>query len=404
MRELMTLDAPGPDTPWAQHLAAVRASLQEGGLPTSAPDVRIVVSDIDVMHGGAVLRTATGESGLAPEAESHLMFFSQRHLPLAGVGPERAQQFEALDARVQRGDASITDVARLAAMGMEDAIHNQRHELWRARLEARTHPTRPTVVNMSWGTTTEQQVSRVSALALKAPPGSPLAAEVERLLGRPGRQTFDDLKQVAGVVRAELTHLVEHPQAGDHLRQARARFGDEVLDAAARDRVFVVQAAANQQQRSIDLLGHSRWSAIVSDVEGTITVGATTLGDPRRVGDEQIAPFSSNGDIEVAAPGVRIPVYAVDGDRDRVPDVFDPTPGSDAASRRTPQPVDGTSFAAPYVSGVVALMLQANPNLSLASIHDILRRTSTDIAGARDGAGVVDPAAAVRAAREAQRP
>jgi serine protease AprX len=68
------------------------------------------------------------------------------------------------------------------------------------------------------------------------------------------------------------------------------------------------------------------------------------------------------------------------------------------------QHVDGTSFAAPIVSSVVAQMLEANPKLSPAAVKDILISTADRIAGApvaRQGYGVLNARAAVeRAARE----
>jgi serine protease AprX len=39
----------------------------------------------------------------------------------------------------------------------------------------------------------------------------------------------------------------------------------------------------------------------------------------------------------------------------------------------------GTSFSAPHVAGVIALMLEANPNLKPAQIRDILQRTATPL-------------------------
>ena len=67
------------------------------------------------------------------------------------------------------------------------------------------------------------------------------------------------------------------------------------------------------------------------------------------------------------------------------------------------QHVDGTSFAAPVVASVVAQMLEANPRLTPAGVRRLLLDTARPVAelpAIRQGYGVVDPAAAVRAARE----
>src|SRR5205814_8904466 len=39
----------------------------------------------------------------------------------------------------------------------------------------------------------------------------------------------------------------------------------------------------------------------------------------------------------------------------------------------------GTSVSAPQVAGVIALMLEANPNLTPAQVRDILQRTATSL-------------------------
>lgn len=64
--------------------------------------------------------------------------------------------------------------------------------------------------------------------------------------------------------------------------------------------------------------------------------------------------------------------------------------------------VDGTSFAAPIVSSVVAQMLEANPRLTPQQCRRILMRTARGLPGIaleRQGWGVVQPRAAVDAAR-----
>jgi serine protease AprX len=58
----------------------------------------------------------------------------------------------------------------------------------------------------------------------------------------------------------------------------------------------------------------------------------------------------------------------------------------------------GTSFSAPQVTGTIALMLEANPELTPAQIRDILQRTATPLAGYYGhevGAGMLNVHAAV---------
>jgi serine protease AprX len=65
------------------------------------------------------------------------------------------------------------------------------------------------------------------------------------------------------------------------------------------------------------------------------------------------------------------------------------------------QHVEGTSFAAPIVAGLVACMWQANATLTPRRIRDLLMASATRIPGAseeRQGAGVVDAGMAVAAA------
>ncbi len=67
------------------------------------------------------------------------------------------------------------------------------------------------------------------------------------------------------------------------------------------------------------------------------------------------------------------------------------------------QHADGTSFAAPIVSGVIAQMLEANPGLTPAGVREILLNTARKLENEpveRQGYGVVHPLSAVYAAEK----
>ena len=66
----------------------------------------------------------------------------------------------------------------------------------------------------------------------------------------------------------------------------------------------------------------------------------------------------------------------------------------------------GTSFAAPQVTGTIALMLEANPDLTPTEVRDILKRTATPLApyyAHEVGAGMLNAHAAVLEAATARR-
>jgi len=117
----------------------------------------------------------------------------------------------------------------------------------------------------------------------------------------------------------------------------------------------------------------------IADIPGVIVVSSVNQNNMH-------APtnFARNGHIDICAPGTGIVIAEGDnGYRVR----------------------DGTSFAAPFVSGTVALMLSVNPNLTPAQIERIIKDTASPIADAhlfpgRLGAGLLNAYEAVKAARD----
>jgi len=162
----------------------------------------------------------------------------------------------------------------------------------------------------------------------------------------------------------------------------------------------------------------------VISVAASCKPGATTqgCGDPAK---NDIAKFSSRGPaVDIAAPGVEI-VSAVSPsfvgavgkgcapkELGAAPCVL--TPGSYGGNGATPADVaanyalygslNGTSMAAPHIAGVVALLLQANPDLTPVQVQTILAGTAKDRqAKGRDieaGYGLVDVPAALVAATQ----
>jgi len=101
----------------------------------------------------------------------------------------------------------------------------------------------------------------------------------------------------------------------------------------------------------------------------------------------------------VTAPGVDIvSVRASTGAIDKLAAQKDiETLGPTLAARYTT--MSGTSMAAPHISGVVALMLEANPNMSWREVKQILQDTASNIPGNEaweSGAGYVNAYAAVQ--------
>jgi membrane-anchored mycosin MYCP len=116
--------------------------------------------------------------------------------------------------------------------------------------------------------------------------------------------------------------------------------------------------------------------------EYVLTVGAvTTSAAP--------AEFSLHGPwVAVAAPGEQITSLDAKG-----PGLINAQLGQDGLA-----PLNGTSFATPFVSGLVALIRSRFPELSAAQVMDLVKRTARtpgDGPNLATGYGVVDPVAAL---------
>ncbi len=131
-----------------------------------------------------------------------------------------------------------------------------------------------------------------------------------------------------------------------------------------------------------------------------ITVGAVNTQGSERRSEHRLASFSSRGDSlhrklspTLIAPGADMMVYGWDK--------FPAMRGGSKLSKNPKALVNGTSFASPYVAGVIALMKQVNPALEPADIRAILKKTSVRLPGvpvSDQGHGEITPEAAVQLA------
>ncbi|OQW77402.1 MAG: hypothetical protein BVN33_04110 [Proteobacteria bacterium ST_bin13] len=164
------------------------------------------------------------------------------------------------------------------------------------------------------------------------------------------------------------------------------------IEAEARvsEGTVVVVAAGNRGHQNFQLADGGRFenyaASTITDpgnAEGVITVGATHRYWPHTYG---VSFFSSRGPTgdgrakpDILAPGERIQSVVPDGG---------------------PEPMDGTSMAAPHVSGAAALLMARHPELKgqPARIKKILCDTATDLGRERSfqGHGMLDVLRAIQ--------
>jgi serine protease AprX len=195
------------------------------------------------------------------------------------------------------------------------------------------------------------------------------------------------------VINLSLGHSVTEPSSTDPLCQAVAR--------AVNAGIVVVASAGNSGRTPA---GRTVLGGISSPGNSpfAITVGAlSTQGTPKRA-DDKVAAYSSRGPTrfefalkpDIVAPGTRIVA----------PEAFNswiiatyPTLHAGGAGDNAYMTLSGTSMSAAVVSGGVALLLQAKPNLTPAQVKLALQATATFMPGAGligGGAGSVNLLAA----------
>ena len=138
------------------------------------------------------------------------------------------------------------------------------------------------------------------------------------------------------------------------------------LQYAARNDVLVVAAAGNESA------GVPGYPAGFSDsFANVISVGA--YDSNRRVASFSNA-VGNSGAVQVDAPGVS---------------VYSTVPNSGYSY------LSGTSMASPFVAGVAALTLSANPDLTSTELRQVLTQSSTGSVSGSDGVGSVDAGRAI---------
>ncbi|MBA3777971.1 MAG: S8 family serine peptidase [Chloroflexi bacterium] len=152
---------------------------------------------------------------------------------------------------------------------------------------------------------------------------------------------------------------------------------DAAIDYALARKVVLVAAAGNEGPPLVSSFSSVNYPAASEPVVAVGSVSETSAG-------LTVSSFSSRGDeLDVVAPGDDI--WTTDCAR---------CSGRPALAAGTYDSVRGTSFAAPFVSGLAALMLSRNPDLSSAQVQSRIRSTARDLGPSGDdrdtGRGLVD--------------
>ena len=184
--------------------------------------------------------------------------------------------------------------------------------------------------------------------------------------------------------------------------------------------ITVVAAAGNSGQNAN---GQLQWGGVTSPANApwVLTVCAFSTNGTYATADDKVADFSASGPTAVdfaAKPDLCAPGVGVVSTADPAGTLFQAgllaTPSwlvAGTVSGQYPytpyESLTGTSMSAPFVSGAIALMLEANPNLTPNLIKAILEYTAIakpGVSALRQGAGFMNVSHAVNFAALAAHP
>ncbi len=217
-----------------------------------------------------------------------------------------------------------------------------------------------------------------------------------------GSFTVSDLVRAIDFSVASGADVINMSLAGGGFSRSQAR----ALEAAFFADVLPVAASGNRAEAGNPL---EFPAAAIGGMSGGLGIGLSVAATTPVGGH---AVFSNhNRFVSVAAPGAGLANTCEFGVLSTLPastaTVWD---DPDSCSRVFPQPEgryaygEGTSFSAPIVSGIAALVWQVEPGLASEQVADVLQRSARQTLGGtgwneRTGHGIVDGAAATALAR-----
>ena len=393
--------APTDDQPVVAQTRNVRTALEKAGLPTRANGVEVHVLGDTPDHGTKVARSVAGPASLGQGAD---VFFHDNLLN-----------------RQKRADfssESLDDALKWTADGAARILDDTTNELARLRKEA--GPAQQTrIASMSYGWSPVDSAENLATWAARHGRETNVVKDINADLKAKGQPELD-LGTPDGRDRLQkyLTSAISERWSKDsQVDAARTRLAGEV--ARAREAGFYPLMSAGNEGQTDDVYakaakdlgpeGRARLEAehrsVLAGIPGLKMVGATQVGDPTSSTDDRMASFSSPG-ADFATAGQDMPVGE---GRRRFTDLkawLLTTANQSEGEKPPPMPPErptqhkGTSFASPYASGVVALMVSANPKITPQQIDGILGKTvRDDPTTTRDGRGIIDEVAAIRAAK-----